>query len=143
MRLRPRYSLLTLLVLTALVAGGVKLWYGPRHVVERPFRDVEEEYSFTRDWDGNKTIHGLWIRWTYHVEGTLQSVQIKYYRRGLIVMWSHCLIAPMEGFDSFEFPTNALSPVEQEQYRQKYEQVRQTFADQGQTLIGIIWGTGG
>ncbi len=29
MRFRPRYSLLTLLVLTALVAGGVKLWYGP------------------------------------------------------------------------------------------------------------------
>jgi hypothetical protein len=29
MKLRPRYSLLTLLVLTALVAGGVKLWHGP------------------------------------------------------------------------------------------------------------------
>jgi len=33
MSLRPRYSLLTLLVLTALVAGGVKLWYGPHRVV--------------------------------------------------------------------------------------------------------------
>ncbi len=32
MSLRPRYSLLTLLVLTALVAGGVKLWYGPHRV---------------------------------------------------------------------------------------------------------------
>ena len=29
MSLRPRYSLLTLFVLTALVAGGVKLWYEP------------------------------------------------------------------------------------------------------------------
>jgi hypothetical protein len=29
MILRFRYSLLTLLVLTALVAGGVKLWHGP------------------------------------------------------------------------------------------------------------------
>src|SRR4051812_23116133 len=29
MSLRPRYSLLTLLVLTAFVAGGVKLWRGP------------------------------------------------------------------------------------------------------------------
>ncbi len=29
MKFRPRYSLLTLLVLTALVAGGMKLWYGP------------------------------------------------------------------------------------------------------------------
>lgn len=43
MSLRPRYSLLTLLVLTALVAGGVKLWYGPHHVVERiaPMIEIE------------------------------------------------------------------------------------------------------
>jgi hypothetical protein len=33
MSLRPRYSLLTLLILTALVAGGVKLWYGSHRVV--------------------------------------------------------------------------------------------------------------
>ncbi len=32
MSLRPRYSLLTLLILTALVAGGVKLWHGPHRV---------------------------------------------------------------------------------------------------------------
>ena len=32
MSLRPRYSLLTLLIFTALVAGGVKLWYGPHRV---------------------------------------------------------------------------------------------------------------
>ena len=33
MSLRPRYSLLTLLVVTALVAGGVKLWFGPHRVI--------------------------------------------------------------------------------------------------------------
>ena len=40
MSLRPRYSLLTLLILTALIAGGVKLWYGPHHTIEerRPGR---------------------------------------------------------------------------------------------------------
>ncbi len=50
MSLRPRYSLLTLLVLTALVAGGVKLWYGPNHVVEQIKNDVETEYTSTQYW---------------------------------------------------------------------------------------------
>ena len=42
MRFRPRYSLLTLLVLTALVAGGVKLWRGPHHVVIHGPQSKEE-----------------------------------------------------------------------------------------------------
>ena len=43
MSLRPRYSLLTLLLLfllTALIVVGVKLWIGPHHVVERPAADT-------------------------------------------------------------------------------------------------------
>jgi hypothetical protein len=32
MNFRPRYSLLTLLLLTAIVAGGLKLWRGPHRV---------------------------------------------------------------------------------------------------------------
>src|SRR5215218_1421758 len=49
MSLRPRYSLLTLLVLTALVAGGVKLWRGPHHVVvSGDTRTAEEQKMFTK-----------------------------------------------------------------------------------------------
>jgi hypothetical protein len=45
MSLRPRYSLLTLLVLTALVAGGVKLWYGPhRVVIKLPLSQADAEF---------------------------------------------------------------------------------------------------
>ncbi len=49
MSLRPRYSLLTLLVLTALspCAGGVKLWYGPHHVVLHDPPSVEEQEMLT------------------------------------------------------------------------------------------------
>ena len=43
MSLRPRYSLLTLLILTAIVAGGVKLWRGPHHVVMSDPPTSEEE----------------------------------------------------------------------------------------------------
>ena len=42
MSLKPRYSLLTLLILTAFIAGGIKLWRGPHHVVI-PERPNEEE----------------------------------------------------------------------------------------------------
>jgi hypothetical protein len=46
MSLRPRYSLLTLLILTALVAGGVKLWYGPHRVVLDP-ASASDQKQFT------------------------------------------------------------------------------------------------
>ena len=82
MSLRPRYSLLTLLILTALVAGGVKLWYGPHHVVERPKPHREEEYTYTRDWRGAKVIHGPWATRFYRPDGSLASVLLHYYRRG-------------------------------------------------------------
>ena len=70
MSLRPRYSLLTLFVLTALVAGGVKWWRGPHRVmmsnpptaVEREllaraieavymFDDMDFEYVYLQGWD--------------------------------------------------------------------------------------------
>jgi hypothetical protein len=46
MSLRPRYSLLTLLVLTALLAGGVKLWRGPHRVVLDPTSVADRERFF-------------------------------------------------------------------------------------------------
>lgn len=54
MRLRPRYSLLTLLILTALVAGGVKYWRGPHRAVMSNPSTVEE--SLLREWP--KTADG-------------------------------------------------------------------------------------
>jgi hypothetical protein len=82
MHFRPRYSLLTLLVLTALVAGGVKRWYGPHHVVEREDAYQETEYQYTRDWRSNKIIHGPHIFRHYDANGKLSRVSITYYRHG-------------------------------------------------------------
>ena len=58
MNFRPRYSLLTLLILTAIVAGGVKLWRGPHHVVEERVPGMQLEYTYTRGWRGEKIVHG-------------------------------------------------------------------------------------
>ncbi len=75
MSLRPRYSLLTLLVLTALVAGGVKLWYGPHHVTEPTKLGEEEEYTYTNDWQGNRVIQGTKIVRSYALNRELQQAR--------------------------------------------------------------------
>jgi hypothetical protein len=83
MQLQPRYSLLTLLVLTVLVAGGVKLWYGPHHAVERTMHNQEIEYAYTRDWRGNKIVSGPRIlRWVAE-DGTPEQIEVNYLRAGL------------------------------------------------------------
>jgi hypothetical protein len=81
MLLKPQYSLLTLLVLTALVAGGVKLWRGPHRVsfsdpptpaqelLLKPFRQagydvflIQNELTFRyeveqlREWNGDRVL---------------------------------------------------------------------------------------
>ena len=56
MTLRPRYSLLTLLILTALVAGGVKLWRGPHWaVISGDTRTAEERKLLSKFPHGFKT----------------------------------------------------------------------------------------
>jgi hypothetical protein len=46
MTLRPRYSLLTLLLLTTAIAVGVKLWRGPhRTLYQYPFTSAEQRES--------------------------------------------------------------------------------------------------
>ena len=82
MRFQPRYSLLTLLILTALVAGGVKLWYGPYHLVQRHERDgliYENEHDYTRDWDGRKLGIGTGALRVYSPEGELLRMSVHYY----------------------------------------------------------------
>jgi len=104
MSLRPRYSLLTLLILTALVAGGVKLWYGPHHVVERIpaekgtwlYADREAEYAYTNNWSRERVIHGPRIeRWFEHGTGenerVLLAINIYYYRHGSKMRESYLL----------------------------------------------------
>ncbi len=88
MKLRPRYSLLTLLLLTALVAGGVKLWHGPHHVVEPDLPNWQQEYSYTLDWRGNRTKHGPIVKRRF--QGTqLASIAIGYFRLGADTRWSY------------------------------------------------------
>lgn len=83
--LRPRYSLRTLLVLTALIAGGVKLWRGPHHVEERT-PGLEREFTFTRDWRGEQIIDGPIIQRFF--EGPeITGVHVSYSRHGTLCDW--------------------------------------------------------
>jgi hypothetical protein len=60
MNLRPRYSLLALLLFTAAVAGGVKIWRGPHRHVHRealayyPGDELEVQYDYVLDWKFNE-----------------------------------------------------------------------------------------
>lgn len=84
MSIKPRYSLFTFLALTAVIAVGVKLWHGPHHVIEQPSPGVEEEYSFTRDWHGNRVIHGVHIeRHQSKHANRLDQVRLDYFRNGI------------------------------------------------------------
>jgi hypothetical protein len=98
MRFQPRYSLLTLLVLTALIAGGVKLWYGPHHAVERPSPNLEDEYTYTRGWTGSKIVHGPRFLRYHNADGSLDHIMIEYYRQGMNLKQDYKLIAlkPLE-----------------------------------------------
>ena len=79
MSIKPRYSLLTLLLLTAGIAVGVKLWRGPHHaVVSNPmtadesalfsdlafsdslagvFAPVVYEYEYVNEWNNQRVLY--------------------------------------------------------------------------------------
>ncbi len=99
MSLRPRYSLLTLLVLTALVAGGVKLWRGPHRVVERNAKGDEEEYTYTRNWQGSRIIQGIKVERTCLDDGIFHLIEIQYYENGIATP-RVCFIEPFPHRDS-------------------------------------------
>jgi hypothetical protein len=90
MSLRPRYSLLTLLVLTALVAGAVKWWRGPHHVVER-VSHLELEYTYSNDCLGNQVYHGPTFIRCFDAEGGLEEVIVGYSRHGQDIPFSWSL----------------------------------------------------
>jgi hypothetical protein len=135
MRLRPRYSLLTLLILTALVAGGVKLWYGPHHVIERPSSTVELEYSYDRDWRGNKVIDGPYVS-RDRIKQYPQLI-ISLYRQGVWVNWTYTCV-PVENEESLPEPMkqtdSPLTPQEWQVFRAAVEREKQQAYPPGTKL---------
>jgi len=144
MSLRPRYSLLSLLILTALVAGGVKLWYGPHHVVELVEEEgsmVEREYTFTRNWRGDKIVQGPVLDRYSDEDGKLSLVNLTYYRQGTEVCYpnsrkySLCYAFQVKDPSLLLFilkPTisdNPLTPLEQTEFTATIERERQRIAD--------------
>jgi hypothetical protein len=91
MNFKPRYSLLTLLLFTAVIAGGVKLWYGPHHVVERPDHRAEDEYTYTRTWNGKKVLQGPRVFRLVVPETGYRETHVSYYRQGVQLKWEYWL----------------------------------------------------
>jgi len=144
MSLRPRYSLLTLLVLTALVAGGVKLWYGPHHVVERPQPDIELEFSYYQGWSGQRIIDGPLIYRSFLEQDEFSNVVIVYYRNGTRINWSYEIyrvpilktIGWLPTPTIFEpWPANPLTDQEQLKCSQLIAQERPQFLEPGVEIV--------
>jgi hypothetical protein len=140
MSLRPRYSLLTLLVLTALVAGGMKWWYGPHHVVEGLGSVFEKEYNYYLDWRGNRVIHGAFVvRLRDKLEA--RALNILYYRHGEEVPWYYCYVETManESMDDWlkqPLTKSPLSPVEQLEFQAAIDRELRRF---GTSRDGFIF----
>ena len=131
MSLRPRYSLLTLLVLTALVSGGVKLWYGPHHGVMRHESQgliYENEGDFTREWDGRKLGIGTSTMRVYSLDGTLQHKSVSYYAGrgvpgGITAGWYELTKVPAE-VPVNDPPTDHWHIVQTLMSREEYDNLR-------------------
>ena len=82
MTFRPRYSLLAFLLFTAAIAGGVKLWRGPHHVVDRSNPQMEDEYTYYRDWNGTKVMDGVRVLRYVSNPNEYYCIKIFYYRAG-------------------------------------------------------------
>jgi hypothetical protein len=81
MSFRPRYSLLAFLLFTAAVAGGVKLWRGPHHVIDRSNPQMEDDYFYYRQWNGTKIMDGVRMR-RYRWDDRIATTYLHYYRGG-------------------------------------------------------------
>jgi hypothetical protein len=86
MTIFPRYSLLTLLLLTAGIAGGLKIWHGPHQVVERVTSASEIEFTYTRDWRGHKIVDGPVLQRRFEKDKLVFFV-VSYCRRGVDLPW--------------------------------------------------------
>lgn len=92
MSIRPRYSLLAFLLFTAAVAGGVKLWRGPHHVVDRSNPQMEDEYTYYHDWDGTKVMDGVRVR-RYSNNEKIVSIYLDQYRDGERIVASFGIVS--------------------------------------------------
>lgn len=81
MTFRPRYSLLAFLLFTAFIAGGLKLWRGPHHVVDRSNPQMEDEYTYYRYWDGTKIVDGVRVR-RHGQADRIEMAFYNFYRNG-------------------------------------------------------------
>ncbi len=99
MLLRPRYSLLALLLFTAAVASGVKLWRGPHHVVDRSNPQMEDEYTYYRNWDETKIMDGVRVR-KYHDEEQILFLSIDLYRQGTLQENGHYTVAASDEYSA-------------------------------------------
>ncbi len=81
--LRPQFSLRTLLLVTALIAVGAKLWHGPYHVIET-IDGVEHEYDYYRGFGWERVKHGVGIerRVVIFDEYPMPESSIRFYRQG-------------------------------------------------------------
>ena len=87
MPIKPRYSLLTLLALTAVVAAGAKLWKGPHQANEATSSASEEHYTYMRDWRGDRVIQGVHIQRSWNcLSSEDHRSTITYYRNGMNTM---------------------------------------------------------
>ncbi|MGC4001964.1 MAG: hypothetical protein QM811_01970 [Pirellulales bacterium] len=83
MRRRLQFSLLGFLVLVAAIEVGVKVWHGPHHVIERPSQNLEDEFTYYREWDGNKIVDGPRVLRYLTPNGVPQVTHIFFYRQGM------------------------------------------------------------
>ena len=139
MSLRPRYSLLTLLVLMALAAGGIKLWRGPHWASEwrTPTRQIE--YGYTNSLQGQRIAEGLRIERIYHQQDErLEQVAVSFYRAGQLVPRSLYVLSA--DFDLHDVIPSAvdLSNIEDAEVRRAVEQEMQNFTTRGITAFGIV-----
>jgi hypothetical protein len=136
MRFRPRYSLLTLLLFTALVAGGVKLWHGPHHVVESDGPNLEKEYSYTLDWRGNRVINGPTVIRRFE-DQKLMFFNVGYTRHGDDVDWM--FMVGENKYVTYGSPPEMECPLSAEELR-TFHQVRdvelQRFVATGMSTKG-------
>ena len=77
MPLRPRYSLLTLLLLTAAVAGGIKFWRGP-HWAELPYPPSQEEQA---------VLEQHWMLDNFTREYGATVIRYQFVREGQGIRW--------------------------------------------------------
>jgi hypothetical protein len=86
-RFIPQFSLRTLLLVTALIAVGAKLWHGPYHFVET-INGVEYEYDYYRGWSLERVKHGAVIKRYPVMDGSSQI--LNFCDKGIeINVWRH------------------------------------------------------